>query len=1113
LVFHIDGEVGAAYEATSTVLFIRDSSGDISRNGLAGGRPGNGHFPTEQLRLASLQAPPAGSYALSGFDTINFFSGTLNIRLPLLSVQGRGESGYTMILPLQNQRFELLKYPNTPDPGYVYYVDNTPWGAIEPNFSPGVFLGRQEFNKTCTTTSTTGVSSLIKFTFIEPDGTEYELHDTATDAQQLVYHCAETAQSSRGQTFVSADGTAMTYVSDVAVIDDSMDPMGSLTGTLYFRDGRKYRIVQGNVASITDRNGNQSTFTYDPNTNQLTTILDSWGRTISLVPGTGSVNIQIPRAGNTYVSIVVSSTPLDSSFVPNQGYAVESFDQLFPAVAQLNNSLANGATNPTLVDPTVIRSVTLPNGTQYVFSYNPYGEVERIDLPTGGSIRYTYEFGDNNGLIRGGQFNYMLYRRLKSKIVCADQTCASPDSTLTITSPTQTFPNTFTSSGPSSNFAPTVTITGSGGSVLLQQTHTFYGQPVDAVNTQPFIGSGWEEGKEIQTASFDTGGTLLRTVANTWQQGAHIAWYDSQYCINWHEPARNPQMIEALTTLDDGEESSEIYFYDQYNNRTDTYEYGFGAGTIGALVRHTNVTHMTDAANPNSAQYVSASLLSLPWQQTVSDGGGATRAQTIFAYDENTLSSCPNIVQLATGVPSTRGNQTSAQNWLSDPSTNSTGWLTSRRAYDIAGNVVAVLDPRGGQRNFTYVDSGTTIAGSPGNSCALQTSGTSYKGLNSSGNPLNTPSGTALASNATYDYYLGKPLSTTDINGNVTHYSFADSLSRLTQAIRPDGSQTNYQYTDTAGAVKVSSHSDLNAVADQVLYTEDDYDGLGRKTKTQAPSGSCVFTIYDGMARVQSVSNPGACGSGSQYTTTAYDGLGRTTSVTTPDAAVTNTYYRGPLALVVDPAGKTRQSSKDALGRLAQVIENQTSFQTSGGTISVGVSSEPVLTTNYSYDTLDNLASVSQNVVNGQAGQTRTFLYDSLKRLVRATNVENGTTTYTYDPAGNLLTKTSPAPNQTGSATVTTNYQYDALNRLTMKTYSDGTTRQAQYFYDNYYNEPGDYGMGRLSGTWDGANTGTNYRYDPMGRIRIKQDCAQPICNKVGMPLTQGAPICSMRAW
>ncbi len=98
---------------------------------------------------------------------------------------------------------------------------------------------------------------------------------------------------------------------------------------------------------------------------------------------------------------------------------------------------------------------------------------------------------------------------------------------------------------------------------------------------------------------------------------------------------------------------------------------------------------------------------------------------------------------------------------------------------------------------------------------------------------------------------------------------------------------------------------------------------------------------------------------------------------------MTETRYTGPLTLALDASAqhKTRQSTSDALGRLTQVVENQTTWNGQA----VGVAAEPVLTTTYSYDALDDLLSVAQGT------QSRTFVYDSLKRLVQGIRQSNPT--------------------------------------------------------------------------------------------------------------------------
>src|SRR3989442_1183117 len=82
----------------------------------------------------------------------------------------------------------------------------------------------------------------------------------------------------------------------------------------------------------------------------------------------------------------------------------------------------------------------------------------------------------------------------------------------------------------------------------------------------------------------------------------------------------------------------------------------------------------------------------------------------------------------------------------------------------------------------------------------------------------------------------------------------------------------------------------------------------------------------------------------------------------------------------------------------------------------------------YSYDALDNLTGVTQAGVS----PGRTFSYSSRKLLTGATNPESGTTSYTYDPNGNVATRTMGG--------ITTNYSYNELDQISGKTYSDANT-------------------------------------------------------------------------
>src|SRR5260370_24780163 len=169
----------------------------------------------------------------------------------------------------------------------------------------------------------------------------------------------------------------------------------------------------------------------------------------------------------------------------------------------------------------------------------------------------------------------------------------------------------------------------------------------------------------------------------------------------------------------------------------------------------------------------------------------------------------------------------------------------------------------------------------------------------------------------------------------------------------------------------------------------------------------------------------------------AYDALGRLTTTTHADGGIARIdSSQFPKITTTDEAQHARQSQTDALGRLVKVWETDPAT-------GVGLPNE----TDYQYDTLGNLTLVQQQggVSDPSQWRTRTFSYDSLSRLLSATNPESGTINYGYDASCNLASKTSPAPNQTGAASLQTSFYYDLLNRLTENGFSDVTPCESLY--------------------------------------------------------------------
>jgi len=76
-------------------------------------------------------------------------------------------------------------------------------------------------------------------------------------------------------------------------------------------------------------------------------------------------------------------------------------------------------------------------------------------------------------------------------------------------------------------------------------------------------------------------------------------------------------------------------------------------------------------------------------------------------------------------------------------------------------------------------------------------------------------------------------------------------------------------------------------------------------------------------------------------------------------------------------------------------------------------------------------------VMDPKLSTTTTYNYDGVGDLASQVSPDTGTTGFTYDAAGNVLTQTDARD------TVTT---YDALNRVTAATVTDGAVT---YEYDN----------------------------------------------------------------
>ena len=420
--------------------------------------------------------------------------------------------------------------------------------------------------------------------------------------------------------------------------------------------------------------------------------------------------------------------------------------------------------------------------------------------------------------------------------------------------------------------------------------------------------------------------------------------------------------------------------------------------------------------------------------------------------------------------------------------------------YDANGNLLTETHLTGGSptsisRLFTYTSNGVLATSKDFNGNTLTYSNTSC----ANAFPTTVTPPLIPAATLTWDCNGGVQTKVTDANNQPTNLYYTDPNNywRPTEVDYPDGGKTTTTYTDAPNAFSIATSVLLGSPgsheATQAL------DGLGRVIEsTDNSTGAKVDTTYDVSGRVHSVSNPYISTDDPTYglATYAYDGLGRVTNITRPDGSTFQASYNSEECVIAtDEAGKSRKTCTDALGRVNAVFED-----------TWGLAYETV----YTYDVLNNLIGVTQG------SEARTYNYDMLSRLTSATTPESGTTNFYYATSGGA--KCSGDPNavcrRTDARGITTTYTYDALNRLTQKSYSDGTPT-AYYGYDqsSVWGHTTVNAKGHL--TWEQTSANCNqspkncsseifYNFDAVGRTLETAQCTPSICGITAYGLNYG---------
>ena len=714
-----------------------------------------------------------------------------------------------------------------------------------------------------------------------------------------------------------------------AVASNQPALVASADGTVYkftaWGEGGGHRILgsvntaySSLVSSIEDRNGNLITVR-DLNSQHAGSFnaTDTLGRTILSSSGFGTTGDTIAVAGLT--------TPYTVIWETNTGGSV-------PVSTKFLSNPLNGcnAAPPLAGAETVIKQITLPNGSFYSFSYDPnYGLLKQITYPNGGFVSYTYtlnslsdfeSFPDGAGNPDFCQIEHdtpAVFMRTVSfdgVNIALQQTFSYS----TVWGPNQGWSTKTTTVDTVDNI--------SGLRYTTKYTYTPYTaqrQPNDYSMYAPQIPV------ESTIVTKDSSGSTQVSVAKE--------WYDEY------------ELKSQTTTLANNKTSKTTYAYGPGAQITERDDFDYGSGVPARKVVTTYQPFAKTPIFPSDF-----SIFDRPCKVVTYDGGGNSVAETDFLYDDSTtlcLTGTAKTVQSVSGLPTgthddtnyagnktpPRGNVTTKTQWSNVGPSSVTTYK-----YDATGQLFSTTDPCGNASCSDMSGTGHTTTFSYGNSFTV---------LSGSQNVTYTPSANMNAyltlvkdalgytSKFTYDFNNGQLTASRDQNdinaGRAgTTYLYNDPLARPKVVTNSDGGTTSYDYNDSlfdsnANTPNVKTTKAITSgVSEQTIVAAD---GLGHVVRTilnSDPEGADITdTTYNGLGWVWKVSNPYRS-TPNGTTINTYDVLGRTISVTKPDGSVAGTSYdqtsantNGTCSTSTDEALNKRFSCTDGLGRLIEVDE------------------------------------------------------------------------------------------------------------------------------------------------------------------------------------------------
>src|SRR5579859_2944940 len=856
---------------------------------------------------------PFGSYQLSDIDSVNLTNGNLIVHVPIVSYPQRGNMPPLSLSVRYNNPRWAIKFQYK---GQQQFTGLDYWWAWWGDDGATTEIVRDD---------TYSVAAYVYNAYsIDPGPGSEALHVVdSMGAHHFVANTSGDLTHGFGNTMESMDGTGLKVEGNASYINPTII------------DGNGIRHIMAGINQVDhpvrpDLGGDEERIAYqistangfaesteDTNGNKITTVPGGWKDTMDrFIPApnqfkTGCETLNFPgtNGGTAPITFCYGGTAIHSTFGLTSVIDGNYHDENYPLLQ-------------------VISSITLPNGTSWQFHYDNYGFLSSIDLPTGGTISYTWQVSQacanflQNERNLGGSFVWGNTGTVVCDFFVTSRTFDAHDGS---------GPHTWTYSGDtSSNSSGRVTVTDPLGN--------------DTVHTYAAYNS-FSPNYEIKTQYYNgpqANNQVLKTVDRQYQNTNAACNSDEGLADNMGPSPAIVPLSTTTTWAATNRVSQSTFTYDSgasvfvsdyasvqtcpltYGKVIQESEYGYGTGAPGPLLRTTNTQYQWQV----DSNYLQRNLLDLPHSVQVTDGSGNQVAYSYDEYDQTGLQPSGVSTQFDTNPPGVpyRGNLTAAHHWLN----TTRGYLNTTTSYYDTGMPYQETDAKGNPTTLSYDSSGAYVT-----KVQMPT----------------TSNGVQHVTYAAYDFNTGLKTSSTDQNGtsagdlaHTTTYTY-DNMGRVKSVTGPpepsnggQSSQTIYNYYDLPNVslpeVEVRQNIDGRLTDSLTLF-----DGLGRATRTvtwndEDPNNPYdqVDTCFDGLGQKYFTSYPyrstgfnttKACSNSQEPGETfSHDALGRVTQVTHADNNFVSTdYSQFPTTTVTDEAGNSRRNRTDALGRLLEVDE------------------------------------------------------------------------------------------------------------------------------------------------------------------------------------------------